>query len=659
MRERQNVVEARAALLVPGRPEPVGDHGRPVDLVQQAFPFEGPSRTRVVRPRKARQRLQQRGLDRRTGRAAAERERRQQVVVQPACNTALVALVAVEPRLRQRPELPLDLVDVEGADAPQPLQQRHGALKLGQGRPRGQRTADVRERPRRAGQGGVGLRCAEAHALERQHQHRIAREAPQRGVEGSVSLGVRGAEHALGKEERVAADASDLELLLEHRAQQGLGVHQRPAAETRGRLVGVLRKLDFAEHLVPQTPERGPPGLARFPDPNRAQHRHRIQTRRRDVGRHVSVPRQIAEPVPQGPEAVRGVLRPLVPQREGEPLPGRGEPCDGIMEVRELSPVAAEEAWQEARRVRRARPHDRLPARRRRASSGNHDLTVTDPQAAAVAAEGLQTVAVAVERRQGARRVLEKRERRRVERREAKVQAGGVRPRRHAGEQARRKLARLDRRGGGALHVAEQQPDPEVRGQRKLDGEGRNLDPECSPAVQQFRKVIDTQALVSEAGADRRAPALAAPGSRIDPVPSVDRRSKFESQEIEERSDFVAAGGILHRGEAEAPPVAGLHPCGLHGAQVVQVGDQRRPRTRLRPAPVELPDQLTNEARPPIGPRIQARRTPDPVVRSRHRQLEPMLRLRPDGLGARQQAQDHDERDRATCHGTLSHRRAS
>ena len=561
MREGQNVVEAWAPLLVPRGPEPFRDHGRSVNLVQQSFPFEGPSgRTGIVRPPQARQHLQQRGLDRRADRTAAERKRRQQVVVQPACDSALVTLVAVERRLRQWPELLLDLVDVEGPDAPQPLQERHGALKLGQGRPRGQWTPDVGQRPRRPRHRSVGLRFGDAHALERQHQHRIAREAPQGGVESSVSLRVRVAEHTLGEQEGVEAGASDLERLREQRGQQRSGVHEGSVAETRGCLVGVLRQLDFAEHLVPQTPERRPEGLARFPDPDRAQRRHRIQTRRRDVGWHISVRRKVAEQVPQGPEALCGVLRLLVPQRNREPLSGRGEPCDGVVEVRELSPVAAEEARQEAPRIRRARPHDRLPARRSRGPSGNDDLTFTNPQAPAVAAEGLQAVAVAIERRQGARRVLEKCERRRVQRGEREVQAGGVRPRRHAGEQARRKLARLDRRGGRALHVVEQQLDPEVRRQRKPDGEGRYLELERSPAVQQVREVIDRYALVSQAGAEALSPPAATAGRRSDPLRSVALPRELESEQIEERCDCVAPRLILRRGEAEALPEAGLQP---------------------------------------------------------------------------------------------------
>ncbi len=502
----------------------------------------------------------------------------------------------------------------------------------------------------------MDLRRRDPHALEREHQHRIAGEASQRGEQRAVALRIGAAEHALGEQERVEATASGPELHREHRGEQGLGIQEGSAAETGGDLVGVLRKLVVTEHLGPQIAERWTHRFARFPDPNRAQHQHGIRARHSDVGLHVSVQRKVAEQIPQGPEAPRGVLRLPIPQREGKPPPGRGQSRDGVVEIRELPPVSAGEARQEARRVRRARPHDGLPAGRRRAPSRNDDPTLTDPQAPGVATEGLETVAVAIERRQGARRVIEKGERLRIQRREREVQAGGVRPRRHASEQARRKLARLDRRGGSAVHVGEQQLDPEVRRQRKPDGEGRNLEPQRAPAVQQVRDVIDGEALMSQAGAEGRSPPSATAGRRSDPMPAVDLPRELESEQIEECCDRVALRRILHRGEAEAPPEAGLQPCGLHGAQVVQVGDQRRPRAGIRAAPVKGPHQLPDEAGPAIRPRIQAGRAPDATVRSRHGHLEPAFRLRRRRLGARKHAEYQYQRGYATCHGILGHR---
>ena len=195
------------------------------------------------------------------------------------------------------------------------LPERAAVLRLASGRTLSQ-TADrrqqlVRHHPELVDRRGrpdarqevVRLRCADPHALEREHQHRIAGKASQCGVQSAVPFRVGAAEHALGEQERVEAAASGLELRCEGRGQQGLGVQQGAAPETRGVLVDVLRKFVFAEHLVPQAPERRTGRLARFPDPNRAQHCHRIQARRRDVGWHVSVQRKVAEQVPQEPEA--------------------------------------------------------------------------------------------------------------------------------------------------------------------------------------------------------------------------------------------------------------------------------------------------------------------------------------------------------------------
>ena len=86
------------------------------------------------------------------------------------------------------------------------------------------------------------------------------------------------------------------------------------------------------------------------------------------------------------------------------------------------------------------------------------------------------------------------------------------------------------------------------------------------------------------------------------------------------------------------------------------MGDQRRPRTGIRAAPVKRPHQLPDEAGPPIRPRLQAGRAPNPVVRPRHGHLEPAFRLRRRRLRPRQQAENQYERGHTTCHGILGHR---